>query len=566
MRLIGRTLSVRMQGPASAVSLVACGWSSTPEQWRRLPLLDEVPVAIWQGNPPIFGTAFFDPFRSSASRMGGASDGSSALQIARYEPADHGRAPAVDETFHLTVSPRVEEVIPSVPSVSGRRAADAATSVYFELGPLGTGRLREAWDALQAGPMLVLTAPAPGTPREDELDCTDPRWTREWARHGPDGRWCPGAAPGRYKIKTPWMATAHALAFTRAEPADRAWVPQIGDEPPWAFTDYDARSPGAAAFRTAWDGLANWYRLESQRRAAPVLCDAAYAWLYADAADGAVWNPARSAELIEGPWVPLVALLRLNRAIGLVAPPLPLDGARTEYRLMAAAIAHGMALRLPALDVADDRLWRWAFLFAALHRRQALQTVERIAWGTPGGSLCSPSAALAGEVYRHSRLYLRYRDGLEIWINGDTQRWTVAVGGDAVELPPDGWYASGPDLRAASTLVGGRRLDWVRAPEYAYHDGHGGSDLVDGLGTAEPVLVRVHERPSGRRVRLTFLRAASPVVLGPPFWPNDARAVRVAASDASGGSLAPPDPVREGDLLRLRPPAAARDIEFEWTR
>lgn len=566
MRLAGRTLSVRLRGPPATLAIVAAGWTGAPSEPIRLPMMEDIPVGVWPGEPMLFTTALFDPFRSSASEFGGGSVDASAFHVARYRAADDGRPHAVDETFHLTISTRIEDVLPSVPAVSGRRAADAAMSIYYDPGPFGLGRIREVWEALQAGPLLVLSEPAPGAPREDELDCTDPRWTREWARHTPDGRWRVGTAPGRYAIKTPWMAAAGALTGLRAAPTDRALVPRISADPPWAFTDYDARSAGAATFRSAWDGVLEWYRLESRRRAAPVLCDASLAWLYADAADGAVWPPTRAADLIEGPWLPLVPLLRLNRALRLVAPPVSLAGNDAAYRSLAAAIAHGMALRLPALDITDDRLWRWTFLSAALHRRQALQSIERLAWGTDGGGLSSASTALVNGESRRSRLYLRYRDGLEIWVNGDTGTWAVAIGGDTLELPPAGWYAVGPDLLAASSLRGGRRLDRVRSPEYAYHDGHGDPEIVDGLGCAEPLLVRLHERPRGQRLRLTFLRAPAAVGLGPPFWPNDARPVRVSAADPAGTSLPPPDPVRDGARLRLRPPPHARDVELEWTK
>lgn len=569
--LAGRTLSIRMRGPPSVLSISAAGWASSLSSERiHLPLMENLTIHTWHGaqagEPVLFGTAWFDPFCSSASAMGDGSEQSSALETVRYQVADDGRAPAVDETFHLTISARVDDVLPSVPAVSGRRAADAAMSVYCEPGPFGTGRLREMWELKQAGPMFVLSEPSPSAPREDELDCTDPRWTREWVRHRPDGRWQEGSAPGRIAIKTLWMPTSSALGASLIEPADRALLPRVGFEPPWAFTDYDARVPGAATFRAAWNGLLDWLRLESRRRGAPVLCEAMRAWLYADAADAAAWDASRAVELIDQPWQPLVPLLRLNQALRLIAPPMPFSRPDADYHMLAATIAHGMALRLPPLDATDDRLWRWTFLTAALHRRQALQTVERLAWGTADGGLCSPSAALASDGWRRSRLYLRYRNGLEIWVNGDTNTWVVGVAGDTFDLPPAGWYAIGPNLLAASTLVHSRRLDRVHAPEYSYHDGHGNADVVDGIGSAEPVLLRFHEQPRGRRLRLTFLRAPASVTFGRPLWSGDVRLTQVAAFDAGGMRIAPPDAVRDDDHLRLLPPRAAREVELEWTR
>ncbi|MBN1771068.1 MAG: hypothetical protein JXB32_07405 [Deltaproteobacteria bacterium] len=55
------------------------------------------------------------------------------------------------------------------------------------------------------------------------------------------------------------------------------------------------------------------------------------------------------------------------------------------------------------------------------------------------------------------------------WDDGAAHDWTVSTAGGEVVLPPSGFVAEGPDgFVARSALQGGRRTDFVRAPEYLY--------------------------------------------------------------------------------------------------
>ena len=230
----------------------------------------------------------------------------------------------------------------------------------------------------------------------------------------------------------------------------------------------------------------------------------------------------------------------------------------------AAAFAHGLAPRLPALDAGDPRLWRLAFLSAALHRRQALGGVERIAYGD-GRVLLSDADALSSGLWRKSMLYLRYRDGLEIWINGSDVPWEVRVGADLVTLPPAGWHAAGPGFACASLTIGGRRVEFVRAAEYDYHDGGGGESFALDLACAAPVVARTGTAGRGRTRSFWFPGTAARVGLGPGLLPAGARIVRRAATGADGEPVPAPDLVADGDRAWLVPASGTRRMELEWT-
>lgn len=574
VRLQGRTLSIAIRG-GTAAAVRARGVAGAGASCdARLPLLNGPKVRFWRcpdaAGTPMFATAFFDPFVSGATSLAfeRAGDPREAGEV-RYEaPAGNARRPLA-EVFRLTVSPRVMETLPRVPAPPGRRAVDAAVACYVDAGPLGAGRTLDIWAEMEAGPMYLLAPPLPrdGAP-EDELDCLDARWSRAVVRRGPDGGWVAGSAPGRYALRLPVVAAlAAAGGSPLAAPPDRAVRPVLAARPPWDRVDFDARVEGAATFRAAWDGLRDWLRGESQRRGTPVLCDAAWSWLYADAVDAALLDPAAATTLLEQPWLPIFALSRLNNALCTIGPPLV--GASIDpdddYRRLATAIAYGLALRLPPPEAAGDRLWRLVFLGAALHRRQALGRVERLSFGD-GRDLASASDALATGSWRSSRIYIRHADGLEIWANGGATPWTIAVAGTQVILPRWGWHAIGRDFLASSSLTDGRRADRVRSPEYAFHDGHGSSAEMDGVGCSEPIVLRDEPRPRGRRMRVLFLRGAASVALSAPLWPAGARLAQVTAWDAYGARTAPPDVIRDGDRLRLAPRATVRRMELEWTQ
>jgi len=84
--------------------------------------------------------------------------------------------------------------------------------------------------------------------------------------------------------------------------------------------------------------------------------------------------------------------------------------------------------------------------------------------------------ALATGAFRRSQVYVKYSNGLELWVNGHTsESWEVSEVG--MTLPPNGWYARGKfsegDLIAYSALVEGHRADYVDSPTYLYANGRG---------------------------------------------------------------------------------------------
>ncbi|MBM4153606.1 MAG: hypothetical protein FJ221_01050 [Lentisphaerae bacterium] len=578
-RLDGRALCVSMEGGGGAIRAIRAGQlrSSSPLGSLRLPMLPGPRLLMWRCSDPVgtpvFATAGFDPAESGASRMefGGEADADRPGGVV-YEAATDGRRAPVREVFRLVLSARPGEVLPPVAPVAGRRAPDAAMALWMDVPAMGTGRLGEAWDAAGAGPLLLLPSGIRDeSSSEDSIDCLDPRWSRDLVRRAPDGAWVAGDAEGRFAVKTTFLrALSGAGPGSGPAGVSVAVRARTTSLPPWAYTDFDARTRGAAGFRAAWGGLLEAMRGLSVRSGAPAVADGPWTWLYAGAADAYAVIPGGADDPREGGWLPFVPLLRLNPVVPGIGPPMPPpsqgggEAGDADRRYLAAAFAHGLAPRLPALDAGDPRLWRIAFLSAALHRRQALGAVERIAYGD-GRVLMSDADALSSGLWRRSMLYLRYRDGLEIWINGSDAPWEVRVGADLVTLPASGWHASGPGFACASATAGGRRIEYVRAPEYDYHDGGEGEAFAMDLACARPVVVRTDATGRGRVLSFWFPGEASRVGAGPRFLPPGSRVVRRAATAADGAPAVAPEIERDGTRAWLIPAPGTRRMELEWT-
>jgi len=95
-------------------------------------------------------------------------------------------------------------------------------------------------------------------------------------------------------------------------------------------------------------------------------------------------------------------------------------------------------------------------------------------------------------VHERRQVYVRYTNGLELWVNyNGAEKWAVEAGGTRYVLPPYGWVARlGEEFLEFSAEVEGRRVDYMRAPGREYLD-PGGVEMVMGRIRADgPAIVR----------------------------------------------------------------------------
>lgn len=90
------------------------------------------------------------------------------------------------------------------------------------------------------------------------------------------------------------------------------------------------------------------------------------------------------------------------------------------------------------------------------------------------------------DTFRHPKLRIAYKNGLEIYLNHGPSSWNVTAGGVAYTLPEDGWVASQPSsgfvaFSAIPPGTGDQRIDYCFAPgEHEFFDGRGN---VSGYGS-----------------------------------------------------------------------------------
>ncbi len=113
------------------------------------------------------------------------------------------------------------------------------------------------------------------------------------------------------------------------------------------------------------------------------------------------------------------------------------------------------------------------YMFRAL-QEQYLDTsaeVEEITYYDLNGfEYTLDEAVIAKYDFNWSRLYIRYSNGLEIYLNFSPNRWNVTLNGHAYQLDQNAWAAENPALGFVeySCMVNGVRADYVDCALYTY--------------------------------------------------------------------------------------------------
>lgn len=119
-------------------------------------------------------------------------------------------------------------------------------------------------------------------------------------------------------------------------------------------------------------------------------------------------------------------------------------------------------------------------------------TVEEISYfDASGGKLDLNAAILAGYDFRQARLYTRYSNGLEIYLNFAPENWKVTLNGNTYLLDQNGYAAENPGQNFVlfSSLLDGKRVDYVSCELYTYANPRGKLvDFGNGLTTAQTVI------------------------------------------------------------------------------
>lgn len=516
------------------------------------------PAVVVAGSPsrPLFLFGLVDYYRSNASALWAANrveqDGVVYNGGARYRPKTDGLRNDCFERVFVTVSPRLEEVLPNIPNpqspwmhVAGERlwiahgASDRQKdyALWKEVARYGMTKLvitdhETGWrDRGESFTFRTRAAPGKGGDQGQAEYARKVRalgfrygiynnytdfapvnefWNEDLVTRLPDGNW-QTAWPRCYNPKP-----ARAVEFeARLAPIiqqkfqlDTAYCDVHTAVAPWHYCDYDARVPGAGTFAATFYAYGEIMLHQKRTWNGPVYSEGNNHWYYCGLTDGN-YGQDQAARLHERPWLVDFDLRKLHplccnfgmgnpgmffgRNEGLGKTPEERDS-RLD-RFLAATLAFGHTGFL-VMQGGMPSAVRSYFNVQQVHAAYAQATAVDIRYADAQGNLLESTGAVASGAYQRSQVQTRYSNGLVVTVNGHPKEsWKIPAG----ELPPNGWHVSDPSGRlvAWSMIHEGHRADYVDSPAYVYADGRGRLTRFP-QAVCDGQLV-VHKRPDGTR-------------------------------------------------------------------
>ncbi|MFZ5829640.1 MAG: hypothetical protein ACOY3P_06115, partial [Planctomycetota bacterium] len=513
------------------------------------------PAVLVMGNEPkpLFLTTFFDHYLSGGSqlffRTGIEENRAWCAGGSRYLPRTDGcRNPCFERIF-LTLSPRFEEVLPTIanpPSPWRKKAAEYLVCHH------GAGDREEDyahWKKIKRYGMekiVVLdhevgwrdtaesftfrTEPAPGKGGDEgqrryadrmrelgfryglynnftDLSPLNEHWDEDMVSRLPDGQWqtawfrCYAPKPGRVaaieKTLTPVIQDKFQL---RA-----AYCDVHTAVTPWRRVDYDARIPGAGTMRSQFYAFGQLMLHQQEIWNGPVYSEGGNHYYYAGLITGNKSDD-RGYNLARDPWLVDFDLRKLHPLgcdVGFGKRNSFVDNMGGEFtsevwdRFFAGTIAYGhVGEFFNSKGSINPLMIRSYFMLQQLQCAYAAAEIKEIRYADGTGNLLDTSAAIASDAFGRSQLRLTYDNGLRIWVNGHLkENWQTPH----AELPPGGYFAKNRDgrLEVSNSLVEGHRVDRSFSPAYDFLDGRG-KMLVTEQGAANRQLIILKGKDGSR--------------------------------------------------------------------
>lgn len=495
---------------------------------------DEQRPAVVVAGPedqPVFLFGIMDHYRSNASALWAANDVSPEGVVynggSRYLSKTDGLRNDCFERLFLTVSSRLEEVLPNIPNppspwmhVAGERlwiahgASDRAQdyALWKQLARYGMTKVvitdhETGWrDGGESFTFRTRAAPGKGGDvgqaeyarkvralgfrygiynNYTDFAPVNEFWHEDMVTRLSDGNW-QTAWPRCYNPKP-----ARAVEFeARLAPIiqekfrlDTAYCDVHTAVRPWSYVDYDARVPGAGTFAATFYAYGEIMLHQKRTWNGPVYSEGNNHWYYCGLTDGN-YGQDQSARLSERPWLVDFDLRKLHPLgcnFGMGNPEMFFgdvglgktaeDREARLDRFLAATLAFGHTGFL-VLHGGMPTAARSYFSLQQVHAAYAQAVADDIRYADADGKLLDSSSALASGAFTRSQIRTRYSNGLTVTVNGHPEEnWAV----DGMVLPPNGWLVRSDDggLLAYSALADGRRADYVDSPAYVYADGRG---------------------------------------------------------------------------------------------
>ncbi|MCP5116074.1 MAG: hypothetical protein GY953_35050 [bacterium] len=329
--------------------------------------------------------------------------------------------------------------------------------------------------------------------------CTvNSNWNPDHVQRMPDGEWR-RAWPRNYALK-PSKAVEfddyYAQRIKRKFGVKMSYTDVHTAVSPWRYCDFDARVPGAGTFAATFYAYGQLL-LNDQRVYGPTQSEATYQWLYAGLESGSYgWVYTKHNLLTEPLDVAFQAMkihpLEADYGMGYthyylrqMDPKWMESPKKREYvdLFLATTIGYGNMGWLvkdwmeQEGEFGVEALARSYYMMQQLQQQYAFVRPKRIEYADDAGKMLTASQAHACGAIVDSRLHVEYDNGTHVYVNRSAKgEWTVKDHeGRAVKLPVAGWLVFNPDngFYELSAEADGRRIDYVKAPEYEFLDGRG---------------------------------------------------------------------------------------------
>ena len=554
-------------------------------------------ILMSHGTKPFFASVWTDWYRSNAStpyaedkvvgdkvRLNGG---------VRYLPKTDGKRNDLFERVFITFSPTFEETLPTIPNPPAKRGKEAGTRLWQESwGPQNYEREQERSKRFRAYGIEMLTQcnheitwrdggesftfrtkAAPGRGGDEALQrYVKAQRSLGW-RSGLYTNYTDYAPVNEFwdtdmvmrrssgDLVTAWPRCYSPKALFAVE-MDRKLAPLIQKKfntnaaytdvhtsvAPWDRTDYDARVPGAGTFAATFYAYGELLLHDQNIYNGHCWSEGNHQWLYAGLCVGNYGLTYSQLRLWEYPYLPHFDLLKMHPLSVDIGVPWtaqfykgkegwnkPENIVSSSDQFIAATIAYGHIGWLVEEQHGIRQACRSYYMLQQLQSRYVMLKPQEIQYGADGGTISASEAFVGGE-WKKSRLFIRYPNSLQIWVNGNPEEvWKVTCDGVAHLLPPHGWLAvKEGEFYECSELGNGKRYDHVSSPEYVFGDGRGALRTFDGIATSGSIAVRRSNNKRG--LSIVAIEGVGEIGITSPQRRFGARDVRTEIARIAGAN------------------------------
>ncbi|MGC8643534.1 MAG: hypothetical protein ACP5XB_27065, partial [Isosphaeraceae bacterium] len=486
---------------------------------------------------PLFLAGNVDWYLSNASILWAANESKPDAVVyhggTRYIPRTDGTRNACFERFFLTLSPRYEEVLPTIPNPVSPWKSITGTHVWRAHGASNREHDAHFWTDCHRWGMTQVVITDHETGWRDEGESFTFRTRAAPGKGGDKGQYDYarlmqdklGFVYGPYNNYTDFAPvnefwSTDMVSRTSDNQLQHAWMRCYAPKParaveycetlapiiqqkfhfttaycdvhtavaPWDRVDYDARVPGAGTFSAVFYSFGEIMLLQKQAWHGPVYSEGNNHAFYCGLTDGN-YGQDQAYRPAENPWLVDFDLRKLHPLccnFGMGNPDMFYAGKQPPRdtpeqkdvwldRFLAATVAFGHPGFLVYEGGVASAL-RSYYMLQQLHSRYCLAQAADIRYVDEHGTPLDTSAAVASGAFKRSQVLTRYSDGTVTAANGHPkQRMKTRAFGHDIDLPPNGYcgWTSDGLIEVWCRDVDGHRADYAATPAYLYIDGRG---------------------------------------------------------------------------------------------